>query len=131
MRLSTGTVPPLQALGQALLLQSISTTVFSFILAALVYVSSAGASVYEIGTIAAVGVAWSMRRLQAKWELARHGWESDVREEGRKALKQAAAAIEAVIEKSGRPTESKDDVEMRNSASDSINLARKALEQLR
>jgi hypothetical protein len=131
MRLSTATVPPLQALGQTLLLQNISTTVFSSLLAALVYVSSAGASVYEVGTIAAIGAAWSMRQLQAKWERARHGWESDIREEGRKALKQAVASIEAVLEKGGRPTEPEEDAEMRSSASDSIKLAREALERLR
>ncbi|KAK1657919.1 hypothetical protein BDP55DRAFT_698700 [Colletotrichum godetiae] len=81
------TVPALQALAQKLVLQASSTSALTTALAGLLYVSQYASSVYEAGAVAALGVMWSLRRLQTKWETARTYWEGEVREEGRKAVR--------------------------------------------
>ncbi|KAK1710555.1 uncharacterized protein BDZ83DRAFT_130813 [Colletotrichum acutatum] len=81
------TVPALQALAQKLVLQASSTSALTTALAGLLYVSQYASSIYEAGAVAALGVMWSLRRLQTKWETARTYWEGEVREEGRKAVR--------------------------------------------
>ena len=73
--LSRLTVPPLQSLSQSLLFQTISTNALTSSLSALLYVSVSTTSPYEAGAIAAVGLVWSLRRLQTGWEKARSMWE--------------------------------------------------------
>ena len=81
------TVPPLQALSQALLLQTLSTNILTSALSVLLYVSVSTTSIYESGAIAAIGLVYSLRRLQKRWETARKEWEVEVREEGRRVLR--------------------------------------------
>jgi hypothetical protein len=85
--LSDTTVPALQALAQKLVLQTLSTSSVSSALAGLMYASSLSTTLYEAGAVAALGIVWSMRRMQNKWETARKYWEGEVREEGRKAVR--------------------------------------------
>lgn len=91
------TVPALQALAQKLVIQSLSTSTLTTSLAVLAYLSSFSA--YEAGAVAALGLAWSLRRLQTKWETARSYWEGEVREEGRKAVRAAEASVAEVLDK--------------------------------
>ncbi|KAI4170347.1 MAG: hypothetical protein LQ348_007124, partial [Seirophora lacunosa] len=81
------TIPPLQSLAQRLLLQALSTTALTSTLSALVYVSVSTTSVYEAGTVAALGAVLGMRRLQKRWEAAREMWMGSVREDGRRVLR--------------------------------------------
>ncbi|KAM7204397.1 hypothetical protein V8F33_001699 [Rhypophila sp. PSN 637] len=90
------TVPALQALAQKLVLQSVSTAGLTSVLGVLSYLSALGA--YESGTIAALGLVLSLRRLQSKWENARGFWEGEVREEGRKAVRATEDCVARVIE---------------------------------
>jgi hypothetical protein len=91
--LSANTVPALQALAQKLTIQTLSTSVLTSALAGLIYLSTLSTTFYEAGAVAAVGIVWSMRRMQGKWETARSFWEGEVREEGRKAVKDTEAAL--------------------------------------
>jgi len=90
------TVPALQALAQKLVIQSLSTSTLTTSLGILAYLSSFSA--YEAGTVAALGLVWSLRRLQTKWETARSYWEGEVREEGRKAIRAAEASVAQVLD---------------------------------
>jgi hypothetical protein len=99
--LAFGTVPALQALAQKLVLQTLTTSSFVSGLAALTYVSTLSSGLYEAGAVAALGVVYSLRRLQVKWERAREFWEGEVREEGRKSVKQVESIIGDVIKSSG------------------------------
>jgi hypothetical protein len=93
------TIPALQAMAQRLVVQSLSTSAAMSSLAALTYVSGIwGAGAYEAGAVAALGIVWSMRRLQKKWEAARDYWEGEVREEGRKAVRATEASVGEVFE---------------------------------
>ncbi|KAM7198051.1 hypothetical protein V8F20_006296 [Naviculisporaceae sp. PSN 640] len=92
------TVPALQALAQKLVLQSVTTAGLTSALGVLSYLSALGA--YESGTIAALGLVFSLRRLQSKWEGARAFWEGEVREEGRKAVRATEESVARVIDAS-------------------------------
>jgi len=84
--LASATAPSLQAISQRLLLYSLSTTFLTSTLSVLVYISISTTSVYEVGTIAALGLVYSMRRLQKRWEDVRVSWKEGIGEQGRTAL---------------------------------------------
>ncbi|EAQ90548.1 hypothetical protein CHGG_02483 [Chaetomium globosum CBS 148.51] len=94
------TVPALQALAQKLVVQSASLAGLSTALAGLSYLSALGA--YECGAIAALGIVFSFKRFQQKWDSAREYWEGEVREEGRKAIRATETSIAEVLDKAGK-----------------------------
>lgn len=96
--LQNETIPALQALAQKLILQSLGTSGITTSLAALLYISSFSSTIYEAGAVAALGIMWSLGRLQKKWEAARSFWEGEVREEGRKAVRGAEESVAEVME---------------------------------
>ena len=96
--LATLIVPPLQALSQALLLQTLTTNVLASSLSALVFFSISTTSPYESGAIATSGLVYSLRRLQKRWETARDEWEAEVREEGRRVLQSMEALMREAVE---------------------------------
>ncbi|RYP22348.1 hypothetical protein DL765_001700 [Monosporascus sp. GIB2] len=87
--LQTETIPALQALAQKLVMQTLTTSGLTSSLGALVYLGTLTTTVYEAGAVAALGIVWSMKRMQKQWEAARNFWEGEVREEGRKAVRDA------------------------------------------
>ena len=89
-------VPPLQALAQRLILQTMSTTSLSSALSALLYVSSS-CSMFEASAVAALGLTFSLRRMQKLWEGARESWQGTVREEGRRTLKATEDLVRFII----------------------------------
>ena len=125
--LALSTIPPLQALAQRLVLQTLSTTAITSALSALMYVSLSTTSLYEAGGIAAFGLVYSMRRLQKKWEAARAFWEGEVREEGRKALKGTEEVVRGVVREGGREGEDVVGVEERKVAREVLEGVREAL----
>ncbi|RFU81232.1 hypothetical protein TARUN_979 [Trichoderma arundinaceum] len=92
------TVPALQSLAQQLVVQSLATSSVTSCLAALLYVSSFSSTVFEGGAVAALGVVYSLGRMQKKWETAREFWEGEVREEGRKAVRAAEESAAEVLD---------------------------------
>lgn len=95
--LAQETVPALQALAQKLVLQALSTSSLASVFAGLMYVSSVSTGLYECGAVAALGIVWSLRKMQAKWETARKFWEGEVREEGRKAVRGVESVVGDVL----------------------------------
>ncbi|KAH7008513.1 hypothetical protein EDB80DRAFT_716715 [Ilyonectria destructans] len=100
--LQNETIPALQALAQRLVLQSLGTSGITTSLAGLLYVSSFSSTIFEAGAVAALGIMWSLSRLQKKWESARGFWEGEVREEGRKAVRGAEESVAEVLD-GGKP----------------------------
>ena len=109
--LATDTIPALQALAQKLVLQTLTTSSFASMLAGLMYVSSLSTSLYEAGAVAALGLVWSLRRMQGKWETARKFWEGEVREEGRKAVRGIEDAVGNVLSPTSNPMEEDQELE--------------------
>ncbi|KAF2095850.1 hypothetical protein NA57DRAFT_67553 [Rhizodiscina lignyota] len=130
-RLSSETVPGLQATAQRLLLESLSTVSLSSALSALLWLSSSF-SVLEAASVAALGSVWALRRLQRRWEGKREQWEGDVREEGRVCLKGVEDSIARVLEsaKTVRVVES-EDVRDRKLAREAVERVGEALKELR
>ncbi|PLB35776.1 uncharacterized protein BDW47DRAFT_133272 [Aspergillus candidus] len=123
-RLLETTVPSLQALAQRLVLFSMSTTTLASALSALAYLSIPTASFYESGSIAAVGLAYSLRRQQKQWGAAREFWEDEVREEGRTALLATEEHLGTVVREGGRREGEVSEREAR----ETLSRTRKALE---
>jgi hypothetical protein len=85
-------------------------------LASLMYVSTLSTSVYEAGAVAALGIVWSLKRMQGKWETARKYWEGEVREEGRKAVRGVEGVVGDVLSKPHRPLEGTEEFDVANEA---------------
>lgn len=98
--LHSASIPALQALAQKLVFQSASFSTLTTALGGLMYLSSFGIS--ESGAIAAFGIVWSLRRLQKKWETAREYWQSEVREEGRKAVRAVEISVGEALDSAAR-----------------------------
>lgn len=96
------TVPALQVDSQRLLFQTISTTILTSSLSTLLYMSISTISIYEASAIAAVGFAYSMRRLQKQWSLRKGAWEETVREMGRKVLRGAEDTMRTMVREGGK-----------------------------
>lgn len=128
--LSELTVPPLQSLSQSLLLQTISTNALTSSLSALLYVSISTTSPYEAGAIAAVGLVWSLRRLQTRWENARSTWEAQVREEGRRVLRSVEEVARETVREGGMGEVDELGREERKVASQAVARVERALKEI-
>jgi hypothetical protein len=95
--LLNNTIPALQALAQKLVLQTLSTSGLTTSLGALAYFGTLTTGIYEAGAVAALGIVWSMHRMQKQWEAARDFWEGEVREEGRKAVRGVEKSVDKVL----------------------------------
>ncbi|KAL8793316.1 MAG: hypothetical protein Q9195_004093 [Heterodermia aff. obscurata] len=128
--LSSTTIPPLQSLAQSLLLHSFSTTVLTSSLSALVYLSISTTSLYEAGTIAALGLVYSAQRLQRRWEGARRVWMETIREKGRSVLRHAEAGWSGYIERGGAEAgDGGPEAEERRVAREAVQRVRDALDE--
>ena len=128
--ISSLTIAPLQALAQALLLQTISTSILASSLSALLYISISTTSPYESGAIAAVGIVYSLRRLQRRWEAAKGEWEFQIREEGRRVLRNAEQVAREAVRDGGRPEVDEVGIEASIIAKEAVRRVREALEEL-
>ncbi|KAI9871379.1 MAG: hypothetical protein M1830_002971, partial [Pleopsidium flavum] len=126
-RLHLTTIPALQALAQRLVLQTLFTTTVTSALSALMYVSISTTSIYEAGAIAALGFVYSMRRLQKRWEGRRGQWEGEIREEGRKVLRETEGVVGGIVRVGGRLRMDEQEVEERMGAGEVVERARRAL----
>lgn len=127
--LSRSTVPPLQSLSQSLLLQTISTNALTSSLSALLYVSVSTTTPYEAGAIAAVGLVWSLRKLQTRWENARSTWEAQIREDGRRVLRNVEEVARATVREGGMGEVDELGREARRVAREAVARAERALEE--
>jgi hypothetical protein len=125
------TIPALQALAQRLLLETLSTTLLTTSLSALVYISLSSSSLYEAGALAALGFVYSLRRLQRRWGLARDRWEETMRAEGRRLLRGMEATMRLMVKAGGKPRVDERVMRERTAAKKSVENLRNALNGLR
>lgn len=130
MDLLHNTVPPLTALAQRLLLSFLSTTGLTSALSILAYISISPTSLYEAGGIAALGLTWSARRLQTRWEKARQDWVLGVELEGKRVLDFVERRCRLVVRNVGRRLPDEVGVEERRKARAAVMGVRRALEAL-
>ncbi|KAK1138370.1 hypothetical protein N8T08_002674 [Aspergillus melleus] len=120
-------VPSLQAMAQGLVAFSITTTSLSSVLSALTYISFPSTSIYETCTMAAVGLIYSIRRQQRKWDSAREFWENEVREDGRTALIETEDQLRTIVHEGGRRVNQASETHAR----ETVERAKKALEDVK
>lgn len=125
------TIAPLQSLSQALLLQTISTNVLTSSLSALLYTSVSTTSLYEAGAIAALGLVYSLRRLQKKWETARSEWQLQLREAGRRILRNEEEMVREAVREGGKPKVDEVGIEQRRLAMEAVAEVNAALEDMK
>lgn len=127
--LQSETIPALQALAQKLVVQSAGFSILTSSLGGLMYLSSFGIS--ESGAVAAFGLVWSLRRLQKKWESAREYWQSEVREEGRKAVRAVEISVGEAIDKAVQRRSHWQDGSLKQELGDARKLVQKAEDALK
>jgi hypothetical protein len=128
-------VPPLQALAQRLILQTFSTTSISSALSALLYVSVSSFSVFEASAVAALGLTFSLRRMQKLWEGAREVWQGTAREEGRLTLKRTEEVVRMIVKaeerkRAGLTVGEDEGVKERREAREAVRKVREALQRI-
>ena len=128
--LSRLTVPPLQAIAQNLLLQTIATNVLTSSLSVLLYISISATSPYEAGAIAALGLVYSLRRLQKRWETARTEWQMQLREDGRTLLRSVEEGARKDVQDGGKPEVNRIGAEARRTAREAVTKVRRDLDAL-
>ena len=128
--LQSETIPALQALAQKLVFQALSTSGLTTSLGVLVYFGTLSTGIYEAGAVAALGIVWSLQRLQKKWEKARVFWEGEVREEGRKAVKEVEIAFKEAISRDGTVVDVVSERELKEARA-LVDKATAALEKLK
>ncbi|KAK2071456.1 hypothetical protein P8C59_005879 [Phyllachora maydis] len=91
-----------------------------------------GYGLYEASAVAALGIVWSLRRLQKKWEVSRAFWEADVREKGRSALRVTEDMVADVLERNIHGRTEKDDTKQElEKARELVKQAEEALSMLK
>ncbi|OJD33373.1 serine threonine protein phosphatase 2b catalytic subunit protein [Diplodia corticola] len=128
--LAAATVPPLEALAQRLVVQTLSTVSATSALSALLVYAFPGTGLFEAGAVAALGAAWGLKRMQSVWEGARGRWEADVREDGRQVLKETEENVREVVSVRGRPESDAVGAEERRRAREAVGRAKRALDGL-
>ncbi|KAI1470037.1 uncharacterized protein F4812DRAFT_310714 [Daldinia caldariorum] len=129
--LQTETIPALQALAQQLTLQTLSTSGLTTALGGLIYLSTLTTTLYEAGAVAALGIAWSLKRMQKKWEAARGFWEGEVREGGRKAVRGVEGVIGDALKPRPTPKDKVDGQEELAKAKGLVERAQELLSNLK
>ncbi|TFB04195.1 hypothetical protein CCMA1212_003995 [Trichoderma ghanense] len=125
------TVPALQSLAQQLVVQSLATSSVTSCLAALLYISSFSSTIFEASAVAALGIVYSLGRMQKKWETAREFWEGEVFEEGRKAIRAAEESAAEVLDGTKQGKDSAQRLKELEDASELVAKAEDALARLK
>lgn len=120
-------VPSLQSRAQSLLAQSLTTISATSALGVWLYIATSGSMLAEAGAVAALGLVWTLRRLQKKWEAERRNWEAEVREHGRVVLSEVEDVLRTVVRSNERGVLRASDLEDWEKARGALREVKKAL----
>jgi hypothetical protein len=88
-------------------------------------------SVFEASAVAALGLVYSLRRMQTTWEKAREQWQVEVREDGRKTLKVTEELVRWIVKVSAeKPVKEDEGVGRRRRAREAVERVREALRKM-
>ncbi|KKY24181.1 hypothetical protein UCRPC4_g02547 [Phaeomoniella chlamydospora] len=125
------TIPTMTATAQSSLFKAVGFSATTTALSALTYMSTIAPSLYECGAIFALGVVFSLRRLQKQWEACRSGFKRDIFAAGRTALKSTEDLMRLAVREGGRKPVDEIEVELCSQANAAVEQARKALDSVR
>lgn len=120
-------VPTLHRRAQTLLISTLTTISGTSALGAWIMVATGGTAAAEAGAVAALGLVWSLRRMQTKWGAKRNEFELSVRENGRRVLAEVEGQLRSVVSQGGRVAVRPEDVQTWQRARDGVDRAREAL----
>ncbi|GAB7330584.1 hypothetical protein MBLNU13_g02170t1 [Cladosporium sp. NU13] len=120
-------VPTLHRRAQTLLISTLTTISSTTALGAWIMVATGGTAAAEAGAVAALGLVWSLRRMQTKWGAKRNEFELSVRENGRRVLAEVEGQLRSVVSLGGRVAVRPEDVQTWQRARDGVDRAREAL----
>ena len=130
--LLSDSLPSLEALAQRQVVQAVSLTTTSSAFAALVYFTWPVVTAWQAGAFAALGLVWSLRRLQNNWETAKDAWLESIQEAGRRTLRNIEDTLKVQLQRGPAPSADHalilEELSMAQSA---VEEARTSLEQIR
>ncbi|KAL9114104.1 MAG: hypothetical protein Q9227_001876 [Pyrenula ochraceoflavens] len=122
-------ISDLSTKAQTAMMKMLAVSTGSGALAALTYFSSPVASVYESGSILALGLAFALRKLQVDWEASRRAWRRSIFYAGSDILKQIESRMTQLVNEGGIAKEDDIDVQLRKQAQEAIESALQALKK--
>ncbi|KAK5071681.1 hypothetical protein LTR64_004540 [Lithohypha guttulata] len=125
-------ITSLTSTAQQLVLRTFSISGFSAGLSALTYVSQIAPTIYEAGSIFAVGTVFAVYRMQTGWQTATKGLETGLLQEGRDVIRRVTQRMRELVEMKADEAVAGDPVEqqMLEEATQAVNKTKAALEQL-
>jgi hypothetical protein len=123
-------VPNLHRRAQTLLMSTLTTIGGTTALGAWLMVASAGTAAAEAGAVAALGLVWSLRRMQTTWGAKRNDFELSVRENGRRVLAEVEGQLRQIVQQGGRVAVRPEDVQTWQRARDGVERAKGALSKI-
>ncbi|KAK5480772.1 hypothetical protein LTR55_007275 [Exophiala xenobiotica] len=120
----------LTSTAQQIVLKTLSLTGLSAGLSGLTYVSVAG-SVYEAGTIVALGTAFALWRMQGDWLKATRSLEQGLHDEGKSVIRRIVGRMRDLVEQGSKVVEDEVEVQSRREAEDAVLRAREELDRLK
>ena len=123
-------IPAMHRKAQGFLLATLSTIGGSGALAGWLWIATSGTALYEAGAIGALGLVWSLRRLQKKWGDERNEFAATAREDGRRVLDDIETRLGRWIADGGRIGVNLDDQRERSEARAAIEACAQALQKV-
>jgi hypothetical protein len=124
-------VPDLHRKAQTLLLTTLSTIGGSAALSGWFYLATGGVGLYESGAIVALGVVWSLRRLQKRWGQERDGFASAIREDARRVLGEVEGHLRKLVKDGGRTVVRVEDEKSWQEAREAVQRCQDALDKIK
>ncbi|KIX94147.1 uncharacterized protein Z520_10173 [Fonsecaea multimorphosa CBS 102226] len=123
-------IADLTSTAQQIVLKTLSITGLSGGLSALTYLSITPGSMYEAGTIAALGTAYALWRMQGDWFKATKALEHSLYDEGRTVIQRIVGRMEELVDTASRVVEDEVEVQSRRQAEDAVTRAKEELDRL-
>ncbi|OQV00579.1 hypothetical protein CLAIMM_06058 [Cladophialophora immunda] len=123
-------IADLTSTAQQIVLKTLSITGLSGGLSALTYLSITPGSMYEAGTIAALGTAYALWRMQGDWFKATKALEHSLYDEGRTVIQRIVGRMEELVDNASRVVEDEVELQSRRQAEDAVARAREELDRL-
>ncbi|KAK4565737.1 hypothetical protein LTR86_003586 [Recurvomyces mirabilis] len=124
-------VPQFHRKAQALLLSTISTAGGSTALGAWIWLATNGAGIQYAGALAALGIVWSLRRLQSSWGKEREAFATSLKEAGRTVLADVELHLRKLVKDGGRTETRVEDLRDWQQARAALQSCREAAEKIR
>lgn len=123
-------ITSLTSTAQQIVLKTLSLTGLSAGLSGLTYVSFTPGSLYEAGTIVALGTAFALWRMQGDWLRATKSLEEGLHDEGRTVIQRIVTRMRQLVEDASMIVEDEVEVQTRREAENAVKRAKEELDRL-